>query len=323
MCGVCDEVLTAVDVGLKRSRSPQALNTSNKARAFENLHVRLPRPVAQHPANAKPPCSARNLISALHDGGIVALPPNVASLALVKASGELVSQGLDLDVVSSWDVIRAIQNPYFRLGGVRETLSKDKVFKAHLAAVCRSIGLWVDTKVDAPRLRSITAGAERCAAAAPVYALHRDTWYGCPQSLVIAWIPLHDVTADEVFAFYPECFKRPVPNTSRKHDHRKWMQDVGWHGTTSPQNFAEAEANPDADLGSTLRWDLKAGTILLFSAAQLHQTLPNPTDGNTRYSLDFRILPLCDSTAPNVDNESSGEQTRIDAEFWLVRNVPT
>jgi hypothetical protein len=51
------------------------------------------------------------------------------------------------------------------------------------------------------------------------------------------------------------------------------------------------------------------GGILLFSAAQMHSTVPNST-GRTRFSIDFRTVHRGDAEqfrgAPNVDSACTG-----------------
>jgi hypothetical protein len=53
--------------------------------------------------------------------------------------------------------------------------------------------------------------------------------------------------------------------------------------------------------------------MLIFSAAQLHSTVPN-TSGRTRFSIDFRTVSLMDLEtgrgAPNIDNRSTGTTLR-------------
>ena len=55
------------------------------------------------------------------------------------------------------------------------------------------------------------------------------------------------------------------------------------------------------------------GGILLFSAAQMHSTVPN-TSGFTRFSIDFRTVHFDDvetmSGAPNIDSECTGTTLR-------------
>lgn len=255
-------------------------------------------------------------VARLHAGHVLTLAPTRASLALVDRVRTHLETALG---TAGWAQTRAFPAPYGHLGDVRTALGQDPSFRRQIAEVAASAGLSPQASVDAPRLRSITAGAERDPQAAPVYLLHRDTWYGCPQSLLVAWMPLHDVRADEVFAFFPEWFDKPVPNSSGGHDHTWWMREVGWHGRTATDNFASPTHHPE--LGRLVRWDLEAGSIVLFSAAQLHQTLPNPTPGDTRFSVDFRILPTGSTEAPNVDNDSTGADARIAAEFATLAAV--
>ena len=265
-------------------------------------------PVACHLGPA--PTSATELVPFLHRGGIIALKPNEASCCLIREARELIYRALS---VNNETEMRRVRFPYGRLASARSTLSESPKLRSLVAAVCTSLGLDDKTLLDVPRLRSVTAGCENDPRAAGAYVLHRDTWYSCPQSMLVVWIPLHDVSAEEVFAFYPSFFESAIPNTSADHDHAEWMRKVGWQGSsTKIENFASAR--PSAHLGTALRWSLKAGSILMFSAAQLHQTKPNPSPGNTRYSLDFRLIPTGPTSAPNVDNASRGEHTRR-AEF--------
>jgi hypothetical protein len=49
--------------------------------------------------------------------------------------------------------------------------------------------------------------------------------------------------------------------------------------------------------------------MMLFSAAQMHSTVPN-NSGRTRFSIDFRTVNLDDAAArrgaPNIDSECTG-----------------
>jgi hypothetical protein len=63
------------------------------------------------------------------------------------------------------------------------------------------------------------------------------------------------------------------------------------------------------ELDPQIRVILQPGAILLFSAAQMHSSVPN-TSGRTRFSIDFRTVHLDDVVArrgaPNVDSECTG-----------------
>jgi hypothetical protein len=67
------------------------------------------------------------------------------------------------------------------------------------------------------------------------------------------------------------------------------------------------------DLTDQIRIVCPAGGLILFSAAQMHSTVPN-TSGVTRFSIDFRTVDLSDlengRTAPNVDTRATGTSLR-------------
>jgi hypothetical protein len=201
---------------------------------------------------------------------------------------------------------------------VREALYAQPELHAHAAAVVAALGMREAARVDAPRLRVITAGAEREPAAAPVYVVHRDTWYGCDQAQVNWWIPIFDTPAEQVFVFYPDYFDQAVPNTSARFDYDTWMATTGWHGEAP----LEAYPQPTVDVtgAPALRFDCRAGDILLFAAAQLHQTRPNPIAGTSRLSVDLRTVidGVSGLSAPNVDNASRGAAARVAREFMAV-----
>ena len=201
---------------------------------------------------------------------------------------------------------------------VREALYAQPDLHSQAAAVVAALGLREAARVDAPRLRVITAGAEHEPAAAPVYVVHRDTWYGCDQAQVNWWIPVFDTPAEQVFVFYPDYFDRAVPNTSAGFDYAAWMATIGWHGAAP----LDAYPQPTVDVtgAPALRFDCHAGDILLFAAAQLHQTRPNPIAGTSRLSVDLRTVidGLPALSAPNVDNASRGAAERVAREFAAV-----
>ncbi|HWN68880.1 MAG TPA: hypothetical protein VNM90_14680 [Haliangium sp.] len=201
---------------------------------------------------------------------------------------------------------------------VREALYAQPDLHAQAAAVVAALGMREAARVDAPRLRVITAGAEREPAAAPVYVVHRDTWYGCDQAQVNWWIPIFDTPAEQVFVFYPDYFDQAVPNTSARFDYDTWMATIGWHGEAP----LDAYPQPTVDVtgAPALRFDCRAGDILLFAAAQLHQTRPNPIAGTSRLSVDLRTVidGVSGIRAPNVDNASRGADERVAREFVAV-----
>jgi hypothetical protein len=80
-------------------------------------------------------------------------------------------------------------------------------------------------------------------------------------------------------------------------------QHVAKDTRVQPHAEEPVELEPDA------RFLTGIGGLTMFSAAQLHSTVPN-TSGVTRYSIDFRTVHLGDVQArrgaPNVDSACTG-----------------
>jgi hypothetical protein len=162
--------------------------------------------------------------------------------------------------------------------------------------------------LDAVRLRAISPGLERVPEAAPAFYAHRDTWYGNPKAQVNGWLPLIDVDERDSFRFYLDDFARAVENDSDSFEVAHFEARGGFGRTTSDPVSAYPRALKVSD---SRTWDvvLQQDALLLFSAAHLHQTLPN-RKATVRFSLDFRFLRQSDlqegKGAPDPDNRSRG-----------------
>jgi hypothetical protein len=161
-----------------------------------------------------------------------------------------------------------------------------------------------------PRLRAVTDGGHNGPAPYLTYSAHRDTWYANSQSQINWWIPLHDVTQEETFTFFPSYFDQAIANSSGEfsYDDLKERSKTGkLHGGREVSYPIVTEAGPIR--GGVLSFSCHAGDIILFSAAHLHETRKHSC-GATRFSVDFRTVHLGDDAqgigAPNTDNRSSG-----------------
>ncbi len=272
-----------------------------------------PDPVVRHawPGDRPPPADADTMLRRLHQGELFVFGGLPASRRLVRDVRQrlvaaLCPEGTELDVPR-------VRDPLPQLRTLRAALGGSPLVRRAVSDILRALGLPAYTRVDDLRLRLVTQGTEDHPDAAPVYLLHRDTWYGCPQTQINGWIPLFDIGPEQAFAFYPRWFDRPVPNSSAQFDYTEWMEKVGWHGDTAlsdyPQPIVPVERGPE------VRFGFEAGDVLLFSAAQLHQTQPNPVLGTTRYSVDFRFVVEGGPRSPNADNASRGAEDRLAADF--------
>ena len=111
-------------------------------------------------------------------------------------------------------------------------------------------------------------------------------------------------------AYYPDFWQQPAPNSSDEFDAYEWnktaRRDAASYITSDPRPHPHLV---DADPGTDVRLVGEAGSILAFSGAQLHATVPNTTE-RARFSFDFRTVSIHDVAAhagpANVDGSSTG-----------------
>ena len=127
-------------------------------------------------------------------------------------------------------------------------------------------------------------------------------------------MPLHAVSEQEMFVFYPEKFASEVANNSEIFDYSDWVKDgydlkIGWQKRDSGLTAEYPQSLEDSSNEPSVGFSCGSGDCLLFSGSHYHQTRPLVAD-QTRFSLDFRMVH-CDDlksglAAPNVDNRSRG-----------------
>lgn len=167
------------------------------------------------------------------------------------------------------------------------------------------------TYFDVPRMRTATSDAYLTTGIAYAFHPHRDTWYSAPMCQINFWMPIYEVQPDNVMAFHPQYWDRSIRNTSSVYDYQRWTatsrfnaaQHIGTDTRVQPKAEVAVEMVPD------VRVIAPAGGVMMFSAAQLHSSVPN-TSGRTRFSIDFRVANLDDVHAQrgavNRDSYCSG-----------------
>lgn len=255
----------------------------------------------------------------LYEGAIFMAPPTPARLALVDAAQGLLRDAFGDDPRGAQQRLGDVAM-FEIVGAVRKEMYTTPRFYALLRDVFEDAGF--DPKVvafDPPRLRIVNSGGHHEPRAQGVYRPHRDTWYAHPAQLLVGWIPLDDLGAHETFEFFPERFAAVVPNDSERFDYDVWSaggidQRLGWQkretGLTS--HYPGFVGQPE-HLGTPLGFSCVRGSMLCFSGAHFHRTLPQDT-GRTRFSVDFRIASLEDVArgrgAPMVDARCTGSALR-------------
>lgn len=168
---------------------------------------------------------------------------------------------------------------------------------------------------DVPRLRTMAHGEYLNAGLAYQFHAHRDTWFSAPQAQLNWWLPVYAVEADNSMAFHLSYFDRAIQNSSADYDYAEWnrtgRQEAAKQVKTETRKQPKAEE--ELQLQPEVRVVPAVGGTVVFSAAQLHSTVPNTTS-RTRFSIDFRTVNLDDLTehrgAPNVDAACTGTTLR-------------
>ncbi|MBX5489767.1 MAG: phytanoyl-CoA dioxygenase family protein [Chloroflexi bacterium] len=177
-----------------------------------------------------------------------------------------------------------------------------------------------DTYFDVPRLRTMTHGDYLRAGIAYALHPHRDTWYAAPLCQQNWWLPIYDLDVTNCMAFHPQYWAQPVRNGSSRYNHYEWNRTARGSAAQHIQTDAREQPRPEEplELEPELRIVCRAGSVILFSGAQLHSTVAN-TSGRTRFSIDFRVASASDLAARygalNVDSAPQGTT------LWELRRV--
>jgi hypothetical protein len=171
------------------------------------------------------------------------------------------------------------------------------------------------TYFDVPRLRSAMPSHYLTSGIAYAFHPHRDTWYSAPTCQINWWIPIYELISENSMAFHPYYWQNGVRNSSNAYNYYRWnvesRKSAARHIKTDTR--VQPHAQEPMELDPQLRLLCEPGGAILFSAAQMHSTVPNTT-GIARFSIDFRTVNLEDARtrrgAPNVDSACTGTTMR-------------
>jgi hypothetical protein len=167
---------------------------------------------------------------------------------------------------------------------------------------------------DVPRMRSAYPADFLASGIAYAFHPHRDTWYSAPPCQLNWWFPIYPLHQENAMGFYPRYFGEAVKNNSEIYNYYEWnaknRATAAQHVRSDTREQPKAQQEID---NVTIRLLPPPGGTILFSGAQLHETVPNHTD-IARYSVDFRTVHLDDVVARrgaiNVDSRCTGTTMR-------------
>lgn len=172
-----------------------------------------------------------------------------------------------------------------------------------------------DTYLDVPRLRGVTSDAYLTAGVGYAHPMHRDTWWSAPLAQLNWWMPIYPFESESAMAFHPNYWVEPVENHSEEFNYYEWNTVGRAQAATQIHNDTRKQPHPPDDINPDpqIRLVVPTGGVIVFSAAQMHSTVPN-TSGRSRFSIDFRTVSISDLrsgvAAPNVDSRPEGTSLR-------------
>ncbi len=248
----------------------------------------------------------------IYSGGLLALPPNSASQRFCEFAWQLICEAFDPIEPAFAQEKLPLEQFVAIVAALKPRYTHSPVAKTLLGELIASHGCDPDqTYFDLPKLRIVTHSEFLTAGVGYAYKAHRDTWYSCPPSQNNWWLPITPIVSDCSLAFFPDYWQNPTQNSSGGFDAFEWNSNgragAAQHVKVDSRNHPALTKK--VDLSNELRVVGAAASTLIFSAQQLHATVPN-TSGQTRFSIDFRTTHIDDLRerrgANIIDSGSTG-----------------
>jgi hypothetical protein len=266
--------------------------------------------------------------AALFDGQLFVHSATPSSLALVEHARAMCRDAFgDLEPVTA-QFHMPVEEYAAILSELKPAFIHHPDSKRHIQGMMRELGVDAErTYFDVPRMRTATSDDYLTSGIAYAFHPHRDTWYSAPQCQLNWWLPIFDVSADNVMAFHSRYWDSPIANSSRDYNYYEWNATSRRNASSHIKKDTRRQPKPEAEveLDPQVRVVAPPGGVLVFSAAHLHSTVPN-TSGWTRFSIDFRTVSADDlenrTGAPNLDSECTGTTLRDYLRVSDLEHVP-
>lgn len=250
--------------------------------------------------------------AALYDGQLFVYSASPGAEALCALAREMLEEAFHPHDPTEAQFHHAVEEYAAILGKLKPAFIHHPRAKEAIRAMLLERGCDLEkTYFDVPRLRTSTAQGYLTTGIAFAFHPHRDTWYSAPASQINWWLGVYPFATNNGMAFHPAFWSKPVKNSSEGYNYQQWVahsrfvaaQQIGKDTREQPK------ATEEIDLDPQVRLVTAPGAVTLFSAAQLHSSVPNTSD-RTRISIDFRTVHVDDVRerrgAPNIDSRCTG-----------------
>jgi hypothetical protein len=248
----------------------------------------------------------------LYQGSIFTYSPGPSALQLCRFAQELIEDAFSpVDPLHIHESLPAEKCAEI-LAGLKPKFIHHPTSKKYIQGMLAELGCDMGkTYFDVPRMRTAFPGDYLNSGIAYAFHPHRDTWYSAPLCQINWWMPIYDLASDNCMAFHPQYWTRGVKNGSDRFNYQRWNLESRYNAAQHVKGDTRVQPRPEEEieLEPQVRIICEVGGAFLFSAAQLHSTVPN-TAGVPRYSIDFRTVHLDDVMgkigANNVDSACTG-----------------
>jgi hypothetical protein len=248
----------------------------------------------------------------LYGGSIFVHSPLPSALKLCSLAQELIEESFrplnPLTVHENLPVEKCAEI----LGVLKPKFIHHPQAKEYIREILTEVGCdLAKTYFDVPRMRTAFPGDYLKSGIAYAFHPHRDTWYSAPFCQINWWIPIYELNSENCMALHPHYFDRAIKNGSSGYNYQRWNLESRYNAAKHVKidTRVQPHAEEPVELDPQIRMVCPVGGAYLFSAAQLHSTVPNRSK-ITRYSIDFRTVHLDDVLgrvgARNVDSACTG-----------------
>jgi hypothetical protein len=253
---------------------------------------------------------------ALYEGRIFVFSPRPTTVALCAHAREVIEEAFAPHAPARVHEAMPVEECVSVLARLKPAFIHHPRSKELLRALVQDIGCDPEkTYFDVPKLRSAMPHDYLTSGIAYAFHPHRDTWYSAPPMQLNWWLPVFDLVPENCLAIHPHYFDRAIKNGSSGYNYYRWNAES--RGSAAKHIRSDTRVQPRPEEPLALNPDLRLlgppGTLILFSAQQLHSTVPN-TSGYGRWSVDFRTVHSDDVAtrrgARNVDSACTGTALR-------------
>jgi hypothetical protein len=248
----------------------------------------------------------------LYRGSLFVSPPSSCAIKLCEVAKNLIEEAFHPHDPLTLHEVLPVEACVEKLSVLKPLFIHHPKSKEYIQGLLEESGCDLEkTYFDVPRLRTAFPGDYLKSGIAYAFHPHRDTWYSAPFCQINWWMPVYSLSSENCMAFHPHYWDHALKNGSSGYNYQRWNLESRQNAAQHVKADTRVQPKPEepVEMEPQVRLVCRVGAPFLFSAAQLHSTVPN-TSKHIRYSIDFRTVHLDDVLtrrgAANIDSACTG-----------------